>query len=74
MKTNAPRLSQPLQVEAFLRQLQKFASCGKANAVSRPVLGPDDAGCLYFDTTLAAAGKPIWWTGTAWVDATGTAV
>lgn len=28
----------------------------------------------YFDTTLAAAGKPIWYTGTAWVDATGTTV
>lgn len=28
-------------------------------------------GVSYFDTTL---GKPIWWTGTAWVDATGTAV
>lgn len=28
----------------------------------------------YFDTTLAAAGKPIWYTGTAWVDATGATV
>jgi hypothetical protein len=26
---------------------------------------------MYFDTTLAAAGKPIWWTGSGWVDATG---
>ena len=25
----------------------------------------------YFDTTL---GKPIWWSGSTWVDATGTAV
>ena len=30
-----------------------------------------DSGFQYFDTTL---GKPIYWTGTAWVDATGTAV
>lgn len=29
------------------------------------------AGMSVFDTTL---GKPIWWSGTAWVDATGTAV
>ena len=29
------------------------------------------AGYLFFDTTL---GKPIWHNGTAWVDATGTAV
>ena len=28
-------------------------------------------GIMYFDTTL---GKPIWWNGTSWVDATGTAV
>lgn len=28
-------------------------------------------GVQYFDETL---GKPIWWNGTAWVDATGTAV
>ncbi len=28
-------------------------------------------GYMYFDTTL---GKPIWWNGSAWVDATGTAV
>jgi hypothetical protein len=28
-------------------------------------------GQYYFDTTV---GKPIWWNGTIWVDATGTAV
>ena len=27
-------------------------------------------GQIYFDTTL---GRPIWWNGTTWVDATGTA-
>lgn len=26
------------------------------------------AGYMYFDTTL---GKPVWWTGAAWHDATG---
>lgn len=30
-------------------------------------------GQIYFDTTLSPA-KPIWYNGTAWVDATGTAV
>ena len=28
-------------------------------------------GYMYFDTTL---GKPVWWNGTGWVDATGTTV
>ena len=28
----------------------------------------------YFDTTLATNGKPIWWTGSNWVDADGTVV
>jgi hypothetical protein len=33
-----------------------------------------DIGHLYLDTTLDPDGKPIWWTGTIWVDATGAAV
>lgn len=40
----------------------------------RPVLGVTDMGVTYFDTTLATNGKPIWWNGSNWVDATGTAV
>ena len=28
-------------------------------------------GQMYLDTTLTAAGKPIWWTGSSWVDALG---
>ena len=31
-------------------------------------------GQQYFDTSLGTVGKPIWWAGTKWVDATGTAV
>jgi hypothetical protein len=42
--------------------------------VSRPTLTANDAGVQHLDTTLAAAGKPITWTGTVWVDATGAAV
>lgn len=41
---------------------------------SRPALGNLDVGVMYLDTTLVGAGKPIWWTGTAWVDATGATV
>lgn len=47
----------------------------KDTTANRPTgLTSSDAGVQYFDTTLAANGKPIWWTGTAWVDATGTTV
>lgn len=40
----------------------------------RPVLGTTDMGITYFDTNLAPNGKPIWWTGSNWVDYTGTVV
>lgn len=49
-----------------------------ANRPTKTELGvPTNAGFsgyLYFDTTLDADGKPIWWTGTDWVDATGAVV
>jgi hypothetical protein len=41
---------------------------------NRPTPSASDVGLQYFDTTLDADGKPIWWTGTAWVDATGAVV
>jgi hypothetical protein len=42
---------------------------------NRPsVSGNKDTGTMYLDTTLDADGKPIWWNGTAWVDATGATV
>jgi hypothetical protein len=41
---------------------------------SRPTLTANDAGVIYLDTTLDADGKPIWWNGTSWVDATGAIV
>lgn len=46
---------------------------GKGPTTSRPSL-PENAVGLYFDTTLAAAGKPIFWTGIGWVDSTGASV
>lgn len=49
-----------------------------ANRPTKTTLGvvndADWAGYLYLDTTLDADGKPIWWTGAAWVDATGATV
>lgn len=38
---------------------------------TRPTLAAYQTGQMFFDTTLV---KPIWWTGTAWVDATGATV
>jgi len=47
----------------------------KDTTANRPTgLTSSDTGVQFFDTTLAAAGKPIWWNGSAWVDATGTIV
>jgi hypothetical protein len=44
----------------------------KAGATAnRPSLTANDSGCRYFDTSLVAAGKPINWTGAAWVDSAG---
>ena len=37
----------------------------------RPTLVSRDAGYMYYDTSI---NKPIWWTGTKWVDANGTDV
>lgn len=42
---------------------------------ARPTgLRADDIGVQYMDTSLAPSGKPIWWRGSSWVDATGSAV
>lgn len=46
---------------------------GKGSTAARPVLSTQRR-ALYFDTTLAANGKPVFWTGTAWVDSAGTSV
>jgi hypothetical protein len=44
------------------------------NVTMGVVTGNEWIGTMHFDTTLAAAGKPIWWTGIVWVDATGSVV
>lgn len=45
---------------------------GKGATANRPTLGAITR-AIYFDTTLAASGKPVFWTGAAWVDANGAA-
>jgi len=46
----------------------------KGTTANRPTIGANTYGFMYMDTTLDADGKPIWWNGTAWVDATGAVV
>lgn len=46
---------------------------GRGTTAARPAV-PENAVAVYFDTTLAAEGKPIFWTGVKWVDATGVVV
>jgi hypothetical protein len=46
---------------------------GKGATSGRPAPPADIAG-VYLDTTLNANGKPVFWTGTAWVDSTGAIV
>lgn len=41
------------------------------STLKRPILQSSDVSFQYYDTTL---NKPIWWTGTNWVDATGATV
>jgi hypothetical protein len=48
------------------------ASC--TGPATRPInpFGALPIGATIFDQSLGASGKPIWWDGTQWVDATGT--
>jgi hypothetical protein len=52
----------------------RIGSSLKNTTANRPTPTQYEIGLQYFDTTLAANGKPIWWNGVAWVDATGTVV
>ena len=53
---------------------KQIGGAGKGVSGARPTLGANDYGVTFLDTTLDADGKPIWWNGTAWVDATGAVV
>ena len=52
---------------------QAISFAGKGATASRPVLSAKRRS-IYFDTTLDPDGKPIFWTGTAWVDSGGAVV
>lgn len=46
----------------------------KGVTANRPTPSSTNYGVMYLDTTLDADGKPIWWNGTTWIDATGAIV
>jgi hypothetical protein len=55
-------------------RMTRQAGVTKGTTANRPALTTKDTGARYLDTTLAAGGKPIVWTGTAWVDSLGATV
>ena len=50
---------------------ENYPIASKGSAYTRPNLNEGNYGFMYYDNTL---GKPIWWTGSKWVDATGVDV
>ncbi|WP_158560853.1 right-handed parallel beta-helix repeat-containing protein [Paenibacillus contaminans] len=46
----------------------------KGTSFARPFMYAFDAGVMYLDTMLDPGGKPIWWNGSDWIDATGAVV
>ena len=56
----------------WLNGVNDHINISKNTTANRP--STPHIGLLYFDTTLDTDGKPIWYTGTAWVDATGAVV
>lgn len=57
---------------AFVNTAISNSTSTKINSgTSRPTLTAVDIGYVFLDTTL---GKPIWWNGSAWIDATGATV
>jgi hypothetical protein len=54
------------------RQIQQTVK--RDTTANRPVPTASDVGIVYLDNTLDVDGKPIWWNGSAWIDATGAVV
>lgn len=59
----------PTDIKVVITGIRKVMKGTTAQRPSNPELG-----LRYYDTTLLAAGKPIEWNGSAWVDSTGTVV
>lgn len=72
--TNFVDLVGPPVSAAWLNGVNAAAFPLSGTTSTRPVLTLDQKGVMYFDTTLAIHGKPIWWNGVEWVDYSGAIV
>lgn len=72
INTSVPIYARFNSLENYPLVYQMFPKLRTSGPTSkRPVLDVANTGRFYMDSTL---NKPIWWTGTAWVDSTGTEV
>jgi hypothetical protein len=55
-------------------RLTRQAGVASDTTGNRPTPSANDVALMYIDTTLDADGHPIWWSGTAWIDAQGATV
>lgn len=76
---NEPSITKPVTewtctISSPLTWQQSAHLVYKGTTAQRPVLTLKEQGVQYLDTTLNANGKPIWWSGSVWVDSTGATV
>lgn len=70
--TGAGNIVTDVSIDGTVITVNKSNLPFKANSGStRPSLASADIGYVFLDTSL---GKPIWWNGSAWIDATGATV
>jgi len=62
------------QVDNFTQAIAIPLSGVTADRPVDSVQQPLPIGQTYFDTELGTTGLPIWWDGTQWINASGTAV
>lgn len=69
--SNVPQITHILTASINTIDVKEIRTTGASNARPNVAMNENTIGFRYFDTTL---NKPIYWTGTKWVDATGTDV
>lgn len=73
--TGAGNIVTDVSIDGTVITVNKSNLPFKANSGStRPTLTSSDVGYIFLDLSLGTSGKPIWWTGSNWIDATGATV